>query len=105
MRNTGENVNGGGWAESDLLKIWKKGKIVGNNDPAIWRKDRCDAWMRYSGHGSAGKYGWEVDHINPVANGGTDLYSNLQPLQWENNRHKGDNYPNWSCKIDSTDQE
>jgi hypothetical protein len=25
--------------------------------------------------------------------------NNLQPLQWENNRHKGDNYPNWSCKI------
>jgi len=37
--------------------------------------------------------------ILPVSKGDTDHIDNLQPLQWENNRHKGDDYPRWYCKI------
>jgi len=42
--------------------------------------------------------GWEVDHIKPVSRGGGDELENLQPLQWENNRFKDDNWPQWQCK-------
>jgi HNH endonuclease len=42
--------------------------------------------------------GWEIDHVAPVVLGGTDDPSNLRPLQWQNNRSKADNYPNWECK-------
>ena len=104
MRNTGTNVNGGGWSDADILSIWKKGKIVAGYDSSKWRKDKCEAWISYSGYGTTGKYGWELDHIKPVSLNGTDSYSNLQPLQWENNRSKSDNYPNWSCKINSSNQ-
>jgi 5-methylcytosine-specific restriction endonuclease McrA len=45
------------------------------------------------------QYGWEIDHIVPVAKGGSDELYNLQPLQWQNNRHKGDDHPQWSCAI------
>ena len=36
-----------------------------------------------------------------MALGGSDSLSNLQPLYWENNRHKGDNWPQWSCAVTS----
>ena len=38
-------------------------------------------------------YGWEIDHIKPVAKGGGDEFDNLQPLYWKTNRHKGDSWP------------
>ena len=41
-------------------------------------------------------YGWEIDHINPVASGGGDEIGNLQPLNWKNNSAKGDKL-NWQC--------
>jgi len=34
--------------------------------------------------------GWEVDHSNPKANGGTDLSRNLFPLCWQCNVEKAD---------------
>jgi hypothetical protein len=35
-----------------------------------------------------------------VAKGGSDDLANLQPLQWQNNRTKGDTWPQgWSCAV------
>jgi len=47
------------------------------------------------------QWGWEIDPKVPVSMGGTDDIRHFQPLQWENNRHKGNNYPNWSFKVRS----
>lgn len=82
--------------------VWEKGTVVSGFDSNLYRKDTCGAWIQKSEYGNTGsEYGWEIDHIIPKSNGGGDALSNLQPLQWENNRHKGDNYPNWSCLIGS----
>lgn len=98
-RNPNTNTRGGAFDAATIEAVWKKGKIVAENDPAVFRKDACGAWMKRCDYGTTGKYGWEIDHIKPVAAGGTDDLSNLQPLFWENNRHKSDAYPNWSCKV------
>jgi len=77
------------FTEQEISAVWAKGKIVSNNDPNVWRKDECDAWIKRSEYGNRNStYGWEIDHIKPKDQGGSDNLSNLRPLQWENNAAK-----------------
>ncbi|MCY3788620.1 MAG: HNH endonuclease signature motif containing protein [Gemmatimonadetes bacterium] len=79
-------------------EVWKKGKIVPNNNPDVYRKDVCGAFIRRDQYGTQAEYGWEIDHIKPVSKGGSDYIGNLRPLHWRNNDAKGDNLDGyWNC--------
>jgi hypothetical protein len=96
-RNHGTNKNGGSFDDATIEAVWQKG--TPEPQYAGFRKDKCGASMQRGKYGETVQYGWEIDHIKPVAKGGGDELSNLQPLQWENNRHKSDDYPDWTCKV------
>jgi len=98
-RKHSTNKSGGSFSETTIDAVWKKGKVVAGSDPDVLRKDVCGAWIQRDLYGDTteGGKGWEIDHDKPESMGGTDDADNLQPLQWENNRHKGDDWPDWSC--------
>lgn len=83
----------------EIEGAWEKGIIDPYNDPNIFRKDYAGAWIQKDQHGKHSVYGWEVDHRNPLSNGGTYNPKNLEPLHWQNNKTKGDDYPHWKTSV------
>ena len=82
--------------------VWDKARIVEGYDPNIVRKDSCGAWIMKSEYGNCDNdFGWEIDHVFPRALGGDDCLVNLRPMQWENNRAKGDDYPTYNVAVQS----
>lgn len=66
---------------------------------------------RYQVTGRSDYFGWTLDHILPLAKGGTSELNNLEPMHFENNQAKSDctsfiiddiEYEIVKCKI-STD--
>lgn len=85
--------------ETSKQVVWQKGHEIPTFDPNVWRHDICGAVMKYEEHGNTNsQHGWEIDHIYPTALGGQTKLDNLQPLNWRNNRAKGDTYP-WRCGL------
>ena len=80
-----------GMDHQTLSAVWAKASAVPGYDMNVSRKDVCGAWIAWRDYGNRdSQYGWEVDHVLPVAKGGTDKLSNLRPLHWQNNARKSD---------------
>lgn len=90
------------FTEDVINSVWEKATPVANNDPNIWRKDFAGAWIRRDHYGKETTYGWEIDHLKPLDQGGTDDLGNLYPLHWRNNRKKSNNYPTFSTIVTSS---
>ena len=96
-RNRSTTGQGQSFSQDTINSVWNKGKIIPGFDPKSWRRDICGSNMKFTEYGNTSlQIGWEIDHIKPVSKGGTDELTNLQPLNWENNRRKGETDP-WNC--------
>jgi len=98
---SGMTCTGEPFDELIVEAVWNKANVIPGYNPDYIRKDICGAAMLRSAYGTTTDYGWEIDHIRPATKDGTDDLHNLQPLHWKNNRHKGDDWPHWSCAVSS----
>lgn len=102
MQKPNTDISGKPFSEFVKKHVWEKGIPAFLEDPEKVRKDCCGALMHYNEFGNtSSRYGWEIDHIRPKSHGGVDDIANLQPLHWENNRGKAENFPHWECRHKS----
>lgn len=93
-RKHNTDVNGKKFSKAIRNMVWNKAAYAAGHPPDIWRKDAFGNIINWQDFGNRdSKYGWEIDHIVPISNGGTDNIHNLQPLHWETNKEKGDQHP------------
>lgn len=96
-RKSNTTATGETWTPEQINTVWQKARTIKDFDPAKFRMDKCTQIMEFSCFGDRNApYGWEIDHIVPVSNGGNDELTNLQPLNWKNNAAKADRL-NWLC--------
>jgi len=76
--------------ESKRKNLGKKTKKVRGKDPNLYRQDPYGNLMYKPSYGKDSSMGWEVDHIKPKSQGGSDSTKNLQALNTKVNKEKGD---------------
>ena len=80
--------------------IWNRAAEMEGLDPELFRKDACGAGMARSQYGMRdSNFGWEIDHVYPIAMGGDDNIENLRAMQWENVESKGSDFPVYKSAV------
>ncbi len=99
-RKPNTNRQGNAFTDLDKATAWYKLRAAIGYPSEQYRLDACGQLIRWADYGNTNvSTGWEIDHIIPVAHGGTDLPQNLQALQWQTNRRKSDNVNINYCLI------
>ena len=98
-RHRSTTASGKPFDAATIEAVWEKAQVSQQYHPLRFDAFGTLIWKEAYANTSS-KFGWEIDHIKPVAEGGGDELENLQPLQWENNRRKGDAFVNEQHKCD-----
>ena len=72
-------------AEHERRKLfaWNRATVIPRIDPSEWREDGYGRRIRFSDYGNRdSQYGWTLDYIRPLAEGGADADRNLQAVHW-----------------------
>ena len=94
------------YTDEMITAVWEKGIIQQGFDPNVARQDACGAWILRSQYGNTdSSFGWEIDHVYPRSLGGLTIMENLRPMQWQNNRSKGDDYPSYASSVKAVGNE
>jgi 5-methylcytosine-specific restriction endonuclease McrA len=100
VKQQNRKSSGSSFNALEIEVVWQKALGIPGQNMRLWRQDPCGAYMYRDHYGKTdSKWGWEIDHVQPVARSGTDAIANLQALQWQNNRRKGDTVGNYSCAV------
>ena len=71
------------WDRDVVDRVWALAIAVPGNDPALWRKDECGAWIHRLDYGRRhSEFGWEI-HDPSIGLPASGIVS-LRPLQWQN---------------------
>jgi len=60
------------FSHSVINQVWEKATPIQGVDPAQKRKDKCGSVIAKASYGMQTSFGWEIDHINPISNGGSN---------------------------------
>jgi hypothetical protein len=71
-----------GFDREVVARVWQFAQVVAGNDPELWRKDECGAWIYLLDYASRSTFGWEI--FDASLGRGHSGIAALRPLQWQN---------------------
>ena len=90
------------FSEDIVQQVWEKAEAIVGYDASKYRKDVCGAWIiRSQFDKTINLYGWSIDFIVPLEQGGKQNIDNMRPVQWQNGLTKVDG--RLLCLVRSTD--
>lgn len=72
---------------------WERAARIPGLDPSVYRLDDYGALIRHSEYGQLTQQGWQIDHLRPKSEGGTDILENFRALHWKNNEARNSRFP------------
>ena len=89
--------------DKTITAVWEKGWVMDAQNPDLWRKDQCGAWIRKDQYEKEdSEFCWKIINISP---GGDDSLDNLSPFHRDNDFSIPNGQAQCRVKADRADHE